>query len=416
MNCSNLTSFDSDLTSLENGERMFNGCDKLTTFSSALPSLIDGYQMFNGCYKLTTFTSDLPSLMNGAYMFQSCITPTSFSSDLPSLSNGTYMFYYCANLESFTSDLPSLTNGQSMFYKCTNLTSFTSDSSGSPVNLSSLTNGQSMFYNCRNLTSFTSELPSLTNGQSMFYNCRNLTSFTSELPSLTNGHLMFASCKLDAQSVMYIIHSIKDVAAEKLLYTSGTIPYVTYDSTTQKYSAPKGFMSDGKYVYTYNNPNPYTTTISASYVGELTISIDVTNNSSTITQQLQDFAEGALFDSWADLKQAFVDKGWTVTWQYGGTGTSITYDLRGGERIIPCPVYTKLIEILPQEGEELTEEEKKMAAYCNEDGTKFYNIEWGHDVTHPEEFQQFDSLETACVSYGVMPKEYLETEGQTTLF
>ena len=127
------------------------------------------------------------------------------------------------------------------------------------------------------------------------------------------------------------------------------------------------------------------------------------------------------------MKQAFVDKGWTVTWQYGGSDTSITYDLRGGERIIPCPVYTKLIEILPEgieldeEGNEVgekfyTKEQKARAEYCSEDGTKFYDIEWGHDVTHPEEFQQFDSLETACVSYGVMPKEYLETNGQTTLF
>jgi hypothetical protein len=231
---------------------------------------------------------------------------------------------------------------------------------------------------------------------------------------LTDGYSMFYNCKLDAQSVMYIIHSIKDIVAEKQLYTSGTIPYVTLSNGV--YSAPRGFMSGGEYVYTYNNPNLYTNTIPASDVGKLTISIDVTNNSSTIVQQLQDFAEGTLFDSWADLKQAFVDKGWTVTWQYGGTSNSITYDLRGGERLIPCPVYTKLIEILPQEGEELTEEEKNMATYCNEDGTKFYNIEWGHDVTHPEEFQQFDSLETACASYGVMPKEYLETNGQTTLF
>jgi hypothetical protein len=305
------------------------------------------------------------------------------------------MFQYCDALASFSSDLPNLIDGSNMFYWCDDITSFNSD------------------------------LSSLTDGGSMFCYCHKLESFASDLSSLTYGDWMFGCCKLDAKSVMYIIHSIKDIVAEKQLYASGTIPYVTLSNGV--YSAPRGFMSDGKYVYTYNNPNLYTNTISASNVGSLTIGIDVTNDANTIAQQLQTFAEGTLFDSWADLKQAFVDKGWTVYWQYGNSGGSITYDLRGGERIIPCPVYTKLIEILPEgiekdeNGNEVgekfyTEEQKNGSKYCNEDGTKFYNIAWGHDVTHPEEFQQFDSLETACVSYGVMPKEYLETNGQTTLF
>jgi hypothetical protein len=303
-----------------------------------------------------------------------------------------------------------------MFYLCTALTAFSSD-------LSSLTNGDYMFDNCISLTTFNSDLSNLINGSGMFSCCTNLKTFSSDLSSLMRGNSMFNSCKLDAQSIMYIIHSIKDIVAEKQLYIDGTIPYVTLSNGV--YSATRGFMSGGEYVYTYNNPNPYTTRI--ENVGTLAIGINVTNDANTIAQQLQTFAEGTLFDSWADLKQAFVDKGWTVAWQYGGTSESLTYDLRGGERIIPCPVYTKLIEILPEgiekdeEGNEVgekfyTEEQKHMATYCNEDGTKFYNIGWGHDVTHPEEFQQFDSLETACASYGVMPKEYLETNGQTTLF
>ena len=379
--CSNFSLFDSDLSNLENGNDMF-------------------YQTL-----LASFNSDLPSLTNGSYMFGECYELTSFNSDLPSLMNGSDMFYN-TKLKSFTSDLPSLTDGTGMFSNCSNLTSFNSD-------LSSLTNGNGMFWDCTNLSTFTSDLSSLTNGRYMFYK-NNLTTFTSDLSSLTDGTYMFNQCKLDAQSVMYIIHSIKNITAEKQLYIDGTIPYVT--SSNGVYSAPRGFMSNGRYVFTYNNPKITTYIISASDVGKLTIGIDVTNNSSTIAQQLQTFAEGTLFDSWADLKQAFVDKGWTVTWQYGGGSTSITYDLRG-ERLIPCPIYAQLIEILPQEGEEeLTDEQKERAEYCSEDGTRYYNIEWGHDVTHPEEFQQFDSLETACVSYGVMPKEYLETNGQTTLF
>ena len=420
--CINLTTFSSDLPCLTHGGKMFYYCPKLTTFSSDLSNLTEGSWMFYDCTNLKTFSSDLSNLTDSRYMFSYCNTLTTFSSDLSNLTDSRYMFSYCTNLKTFSSNLPSLTAAHSMFYLCTALTSFSSD-------LRSLTNGYYMFNNCTNLESFNSDLSSLTDGNHMFNCCANLTTFKSDLSNLTDGNMMFYFCSLDAQSVMYIIHSIKDITAEKQLYsndsTPGTIPYVTLSNGV--YSAPKGFMSDGRYVYTYNNPQPYTTTISASDVGKLTIGIDVTNNANTISQQLQTFAEGTLFDSWADLKQAFVDKGWTVTWQYGETYESITYDLRGGERIIPCPVYTKLIEILPEgieldeEGNEVgekfyTDEQKNFARYCNEDGTKFYNIDWGHDVTNYDDYQQFDSLETACVSYGVMPKEYLETNGQPTLF
>ena len=86
----------------------------------------------------------------------------------------------------------------------------------------------------------------------MFEYCENLTSFTSDLSNLTTGNGMFSRCKLDAKSVMYIIHSIKDITAEKQLYESGSIPYVT--ELNGVCSAPRGFMSDTRYVYTYNNP------------------------------------------------------------------------------------------------------------------------------------------------------------------
>jgi hypothetical protein len=45
-NCDNLTTFNSDLSSLVNGYRMFASCDNLTTFNSDLSSLTDGYSMF----------------------------------------------------------------------------------------------------------------------------------------------------------------------------------------------------------------------------------------------------------------------------------------------------------------------------------------------------------------------------------
>lgn len=393
--CTNLKSFASDLSSLTFGESMFAYCSNLESFNSILPSLTDGAYMFAECHALTSFYCDLPKLKYASGMFQSCTNLTSFSSDLSSLTYGDIMFDGCSNLTSFTTDLSSLAGGYTMFANCTNLTSFSSD-------LSSLAFADGMFIECSKLTSFSSDLPSLIDGQFMFCNCSNLTSFTTDLSSLTNGYGMFRGCKLDANSIMYIADSIKDIAAEKQLYIDGTIPYVTEDRTSDsyKYSAPKGFMSNGNYVYTYNDPEPYTTTITAGNVGSLELGINVTNNSSTIQQQLEDFAKEAYFDSWAELKQTFVDKGWTVTFQYSGTTDAIpdTYDLRNREQIIPCPIFAKLVEA-----------GKDSAKYCTEDTSAFYNIEWGHDVTDTPSYTQFNSLEDAMTYWNVFPKENIIT-------
>ena len=437
--CSNLTTFTRDLSSLTDGRYMFQDCSNLTSFKSDLSSLINGYDMFYYCTNLTTFTSDLSSLTNGDCMFMVCSNLSSFESDLSSLTKGDCMFYECTNLTTFTSDLSSLIEGYDMFYGCTNLTSFTSDLS-SLINgynmfygcsnlttftsdLSSLIDGSDMFEDCSNLTTFTSDLTSLINGYEMFYGCSNLTTFTSDLSSLIDGSDMFSGCKLDSQSVMYIADSIKDIATEKNLYTNGIIPYVTYDNENKKYSAPKGFMENGKYVYTYdcydyynNRVTPYTTTIYASGVGELTIGINVINDATTIADQLQAFAEDATFDSWELLKKAFEDKGWNVTWQYCDPETSTTYDLRGN-RAIPCPIFAKLEEVFIPSEEEIKQAKKNKERiskphyeYTSQDGTKFYNIRWYHDsnVTN-DEYTLFDSLEDAMASWNVFPKENIIT-------
>ena len=238
----------------------------------------------------------------------------------------------------------------------------------------------------------------------MFKGCSNLTSFSSDLSNLTNGYNMFYMCSLDAESVMYIADAIKDITAEKQLYsndsTPGTIPYVL--RTTSRpyiYSAPKGFMSDGDYVFTYKaSQSSTTTTIEAEYVGKLTLGINVSNNADTIQQQLEDFAKEATFNSWDALKTHFANKGWTVTFQYGGTDSSISYGLRDGEQIIPCQIFAKLVEA-----------DKDSAEYCTEDASTFYNIEWGHDVTDTSSYTQFDSLEDAMASWNVFPKENIIT-------
>ena len=203
--CSNLTTFTSDLSSLTNGNSMFYNCYNLTTFTSDLSSLIDGGRMFYGCSNLSSFNSDLSSLIGGGGMFYGCSNLSSFNSDLSSLIEGSeFMFGGCTNLTSFTSDLSSLTSAYDMFNRCTSLTSF-------DCNLSSLTNGNSMFDNCHNLTTFDSDLSSLIYGAYMFRECTSLTSFNSDLGSLTNGSYMFKDCKLDTTSVQNIARTIKDV-------------------------------------------------------------------------------------------------------------------------------------------------------------------------------------------------------------
>ena len=393
-NCSQLTSFSSELPSLTNGNGMFANCSQLTSFSSDLPSLTNGRGMLRDCSQLNSFSTVLSNLMDGYQMFNYCTNLKSFSSDLSSLTNGDDMFNSCYNLKSFSSDLSSLTYGHQMFYLCKNLTSFSSDSNDSSVNLSNLVKSISMFA-YTNLSSFSSDLPNLREGNYMFANCTNLTSFTSDLPNLTDGSFMFDKCKIDAESVMYIANTIKDITTEKQLYTSGSIPYVTLSNGV--YSASKGFMRDGTYVFTYKNPQPIISTIHYSNVGRLTLGINVSNNSSTIKQQLEDFAKAATFESWDILKTYFSKKGWTVTFKYGGTTDTIpdTYGLRGGERIIPCPIFAKLVQV----------EDKDSAHYCTEDASTFYNIDWGHDVTNPQDFQQFDSLEDAMRTFNVFPKE-----------
>lgn len=383
-----LTSFSGNLSSLVNGNSMFSS-SSLTSFNGDLSSLINGNSMFDTT-SLESFNSDLSSLVNGTKMFFHN-SLTSFSSDLSSLIVGLDMFFNNP-LTSFSSDLSSLADGSEMFY-WTSLGSFNSD-------LSNLIVSAYMFYECSNLTSFSSDLSSLINGNSMFRNCTNLTSFSSDLSSLVNGLYMFHKCKLTPQSVMYIIESIRNIEEEKAKYISGEIPWVTYDSTTQQYSKPFGFMENGGYVYTYNKPNPYTTGFNSLETGALTLGIDVTNDSETIEQQLQTFAEGCLYESWEKLKQAFLDKGWAVTFVYGGSNSSIT--LSEDEQFRGVPVYARLIEV--------SEEDKDRAEYCTEDGTKFYNIDWGHDVTDYDQYQYFGSLLEACGYYGIIPKKYLSEQ------
>jgi hypothetical protein len=225
--------------------------------------------------------------------------------------------------------------------------------------LSNLESGVGMFSSTK-LERFVSDMPKLKNGDSMFTHCTNLKSFISNLSSLETGTAMFASCKLDALSVVCILDSIPD-----------------YSNSSTSHS-----MTIGINVFTYPIDGKDTQT------------------------QLFEFSNECGFKTWDELKQSFADKGWRVIFQYGDPNQyrPITLD---DESFRSTPIYANIIEVKPS-GEKYTELEKASAEYCTEDGTKYYNIDWGHDVTHSDEFQYFGSLLEACGYYGVIPKKYLE--------
>lgn len=425
--CTALSNIGINLAKLSNGFHMFRGCTSLTKIEADFNNVVDGTSMFNACSQLSTvgpgnhttsytgtINAQFNSLKTANSMFANCVGLNHFRSNLHNLTSASNMFQGCTNLSSFISSLDQLKTGGTMFKGCSNLTivdtilpnllsasemfSGCSSIKKFDISLSNLIEAGSMFYTCTALESFTSNTGSLTSAWGMFKGCTNLTTFVGDLTSLVRGDEMFSGCKLTPKSVFYICDTIFDIAKEKSLCASGQKPYVQGQEITSssnvRYNYLPGFNKDLDYLYPY-----FTGTYSGAYeitvsnVGKLTLGINVTNNADTVQQQLEDFAKEAYFDSWAELKQAFVDKGWTVTWQYGGTTTSITYDLRGG-RVIPCPIYTQLVEV----------EDKDNAEYTNEDGTKFYNIEWGHEVQNPQDYVQFDSLEDAAISYGVILK------------
>ena len=166
------------------------------------------------------------------------------------------------------SPLTRLEEGGSMFYGCTALSSFTAETP-------KLKRGYNMFYGCTALSSFNSNLKSLTYGSHMFDGCTALSSFTSDLSSLTDGYSMFHKCKLNATSVKNILDTINELNGSSSSITIG-----------------------------------------------INVNSAVTNGKDTATQ-LSEFAQAMGFSTFDEVRTAFSDKGWSVTFQYGGTTTTI---------------------------------------------------------------------------------------------
>ena len=73
--------------------------------------------MFYQCSNLTSFNGDLSSLTDGLNMFMGCNNLTSFNGDLSSLTGGENMFYPCkldaASVERILTTIPEYTDGSS---------------------------------------------------------------------------------------------------------------------------------------------------------------------------------------------------------------------------------------------------------------------------------------------------------------
>lgn len=243
-----IAEFNSKLTSLTNGYRMFNNCRYLKNFKSDLTNLTFGYQMFANNLELTSFDADLSNLRDGDYMFTSTGL-TSWEIDMPSLETANSMMNGCHSLQNVNANFYNLISGKFMF-----------SSSG--------------------ITSFSGDLSNLSNGYHMFSNT-SLTSFDSELPNLTDGSAMFSGCYLDVASVYNIVKSLpvreslstitistkyartdenRDAIAQRCNYDSYNDMYYTLLSYNWKLDL---YLTGDEYLYTsdiykYNSCTHYT--------------------------------------------------------------------------------------------------------------------------------------------------------------
>lgn len=316
-------------------------------------------------------------------LFQDCTSLKKVNTSMENLQRANNLFQGCSSLESFTGNLINLEIMLAGFNGCPNLSKF-----DSPLPKLKIAGMQGPVINSQVLEEFTVDLPELRNGDRLF-TCPNLSKFTGIVPKLVSGNRMFLSTKLDAESVMYILFSIPNL--QEMVAEQEIKGFVQTDDSSYGYDQEEGFINQYRYVYPVLGKAQRISSVGGLHLG---IGVSPTEvDGKSVEQQLLEFANEVGFDSWEDLKQAFVDKGWTVQFSYNN-GDTITYGLRG-RTLATHPIYARLEEV----------ENKEEAEYCNTDKTKYYNIEYCHDTTHPEKFQQFDSLEEVCASFEVIVNE-----------
>ncbi|MBO5827278.1 MAG: leucine-rich repeat protein [Paludibacteraceae bacterium] len=452
----NLIDFHSDLSSLKIGNFLFHECSNLTTFNADLSSLTSALGMFSGS-NLQSFTSNLDSLVNGEIMFSGCSNLSDFKIDLSSLENGYGMFEGCSlNTNSLrhisstiknvngiitstsfggTTGKPILTLGISnevpseeekelftnmmskgwrvflnndLFYivgekykgcitpndvKNTDPNYISNDIKDGvwEENLFDLKYGNydemnpsyhnGLFYDCDTLTSFNADLSSLSNGYEMFASCSNLRNFNSSLNSLTEGRGMFRECSnltafnSDLSSLTRGGYMFQNCAA-LTAFTSDLSSLTSADSMFQGCSLDTASIKNIAETINTVTDDP------SIYIG-IGNSIPSEEEHTYLTQ--------------------IYNKGWRVYvngWNSYVPATA-SLDETGETQTAPIPFWAK--------PEPATEDEAK---YIDENGN-FFNIIGGQFiyVSDPDTYGMFTSLEDAAANMRLTP--YTKPQNQT---
>ena len=277
-------------------------------------------------------------------------------------------FFQNDDLISFTDDLSSLIHANYMFYNCNNLAQFNSK-------LNNLQEAESMFENCKKLYNIEVEsFDSLTNAKNMFKNSR-LSKFVCNLPSLKNGDGMF-----DGSYIETFIGDLSSLESGVNMFRSGKLSPLSVACIAN--SLPKVKSS------------------------KITIGMDVAKSSENLEETLNEFADEAGYDDWVDLKSCFARKGWNANFLYRGLDSIIeTVNPLSEGNLVNLPFYAKLEEV-----EIIRESDKEKADYCTEDGEKYFNLDLCDDACDLTGYTRFGSLLEASGYFGIIPKQYLETE------
>lgn len=165
--------------------------------------------------------------------------------DLPELKSMYYTFDKCTRLRSFRGNMNKLTEGDGMFGGCYGLTSFVGD-------MPLLTSGQYLFYSCFALSSFDGNLRSLEDSCQMFENCSALRDFNSNFESLTKASVMFTYTRLTAASVKNILDGINVKDDNTYTYMGIGVGYASKENFEEDLSSI-GYSSEEELKTAFSN-------------------------------------------------------------------------------------------------------------------------------------------------------------------
>lgn len=260
--CDTLTSFDSELSSLEDAPGMFFNCNldsqSVEKILSSIPTYTSGehtltltiqesakekfqeitgqtielgnfYDISYKGWRINVFIKDNRLVQTPYDIYKNAISLEDDGSisvknlyipDASAWNKEIYQQYKLTitsvnsdkayNGDTFICNIQSeyIENGDNLFLNNKNLVSFEG-------NLNALTSANYMFKNCYALTSFENDLSNLISAKDMFLNCENLSIFNGDISKLSDGTNMFIGCVLNSTSIEHILNSIPT-------YTEGT--------------------------------------------------------------------------------------------------------------------------------------------------------------------------------------------------